>query len=72
MSTLVTIENFSDSISANIAKGALEAAGIACVLQNDTLISSRPYLSVTFGGINLQVKKEDAEKAKKILASTNT
>jgi len=69
--SLVTIQNFPDSISASIAQGALEAEGITSFLQNDTLISSRPELSLAFGGINLQVKTSDAEEAKKILASTN-
>jgi len=68
--SLITIDNFPDNISANLAKGILEAEGIPCYLKNDSIIGIRPELSVAFSGISLQVKEEDAKKAKEILEMT--
>lgn len=68
MADFVIVGNFPDSVSAHIAKGLLEAHGIQCFLENDDLISRSTHLSVAFGGINLKVKEEDSERAKKLLS----
>ena len=67
MSEFITVGNFPDSPSAHIAKGLLEAHNIRCFLENDSLVAGSTHLSIAFGGINLKVREEDAENAKKLL-----
>lgn len=64
MSDLVTIQEFSRLIEGHIAKDILEDAGIECFLLDE--FSSQLY-GGAYSGVRLQVKVEDADKAKKIL-----
>ena len=63
---LVTVEVFHDHIDAEIAKGALEAAGIEAMLQSDDARGTQPSLSMS-RGVELLVRAEDAEKADEVL-----
>lgn len=62
----VTISIFANSIDANISKGKLESEDIKCFLKNDTIIGNTGF-NVTYGGIELVVKEQDAERARAIL-----
>jgi hypothetical protein len=63
----VTIRTFGDEFEAMVAKSALEAAGIECVISADDCGGLRPALSLT-QGIRLVVKVRDAVRANEILA----
>jgi len=50
-------------LDANLAAGQLESAGIDCYIQDQYLIQAKPELANVYGGIKLQIREEDAEKA---------
>jgi len=50
----------------------LEQANLRFVFQNETMVSVLPFHSNAFGGIRLQVHKEDTSKALEILKSFDT
>ncbi|SRR4030042_2714525 len=65
---LATIAQFSQGAEAYIMRGRLETEGIGCFIADEHLISINWLYSNAIGGVKLQVKKSDIEKAKKILA----
>jgi hypothetical protein len=64
---LVTIRTFGNEFEAIVAKSALEAAGIECVIGADNCGGLRPSLSMS-QGIKLVVKFGDAGRAEEVLA----
>ena len=50
-----------------IVKGRLETDGIQCFALDEYTIQAKPGLSDAYGGVKLQVREEDAEKAIRIL-----
>ena len=52
---------------AEIAKGALEAAGIEALIQGDTVGGMREHLAWSGAGFRLLVRKPDEAAARKIL-----
>jgi hypothetical protein len=62
---LVTVATFPEPMEANMARSALEAAGIEVFLQGETANSMIP---VAFSA-GLQVRAEDEAAARKVLAS---
>jgi hypothetical protein len=64
----VVIRTFGDEFEAMVAKSALEASGIECVISADDCGGLGPALSLT-QGIRLVVKVRDAVRANEILAS---
>jgi hypothetical protein len=65
---LVTLRTFASEFEANIAKSALEAFGIPCMLSHDDCGGQRPHLTLT-GGVQLVVRSADAERAEEVLTS---
>jgi hypothetical protein len=65
MDDLVTIRTFSQSIDFEMAKSYLESCGVECFGRNE--IINRAYINLVDGGIQLQVHKEQAEEAIKLL-----
>jgi hypothetical protein len=65
MAELVTIRTFSQSIDFEMAKSYLESCGIDCFGKNE--IINRAYINLVDGGIQLQVRAEQAEEAVKLL-----
>jgi hypothetical protein len=63
---LVTVLRTLNGAEAHVARSALEAAGIDVTVINEELGST---LSVTTGGVRLQVRSEDADEARDILAN---
>ena len=63
---LITIQTFTNDPEAYLAKGALEAFGIDCMLGRDDCGGQRPHLTLT-GGLRLLVRAEDAERAAEVL-----
>jgi hypothetical protein len=65
---LVTIRTFASEFEAQIAKSALEAFGVPCMISHDDCGGQRPHLTLT-GGIQLMVRSVDAERAEEVLTS---
>jgi hypothetical protein len=65
---LVTIRTFVSEFEAQIAKSALEAFGIHCMISRDDCGGQRPHLTLT-GGIQLIANSADAERAEEVLTS---
>ncbi|MGB0982088.1 MAG: DUF2007 domain-containing protein [Winogradskyella sp.] len=70
--TFVTIAKFQYSAEALIIKGRLEADGIHVFLRDNHTIDTDPLVSNAIGGVKLQVRSKDEEKAKAILKSIKT
>ena len=64
---LILIATFITSIDAELARGALEAAGIESLVRADDCGGTRPHLWM--GGIELLVRDEDANMAREILGT---
>ena len=62
---LVSVGTFLTHIEADLARSALEAAGIESMIQSDDCGGVRPHLWM--GGIQLLVRDEDAQRALEIL-----
>jgi len=65
--SLVVLRTFVNAFEAQVAKGALDAAGIASMIRTDDAGGMRPHLWM--GGVELVVRAEDAVEADKILAT---
>lgn len=65
MEDLVTIRTFSSSIDFEMVKSYLESSGIECFGRDE--IINRAYLANVNGGVKLEVRKEQAEEAMKLL-----
>jgi len=62
---LLVIATFINNIDAELARGALEAAGIESLIRADDCGGTRPHMWM--GGIELLVRGEDADRAREIL-----
>jgi hypothetical protein len=64
---LIVIETFTSQHEADLAKNALEAAGIDAMIKADTAGGMRPHLAWSSGGFQLVVREEDAAAAGDVL-----
>lgn len=64
---LVTIETFSSSWEAQLARACLEAEGVHSVIADEHFHRLYSALSSTLGGVRLQVRPEDADRAAEML-----
>jgi Putative prokaryotic signal transducing protein len=62
---LVVVKTFLTRIDADLAKGALESAGIEAIVRPDDAGGVRPNLWM--GGVGLLVRVEDLNDARQIL-----
>ena len=62
---LVVVRTFLNRIDADLAQGALEAAGIDAMVGADDAEGNQPGLWM--GGVRLLVREEDAEDAAEVL-----
>jgi putative signal transducing protein len=67
MSEFITIMTFDDLPNCHIVKGRLETEGIKCYVQDEYTIQSKPGVADLYGGIKLQIREDDVEKALQIL-----
>ena len=65
---VVTVRTFISEAEAEIAKAALEAFGIQCMLSRDDCGGQRPHLLMG-AGIRLLVRSDDVERADEVLVS---
>lgn len=70
-SDLIVVRTFASRVEAELAKGALEAAGIDSMISADDVGGMRPHLSLT-NGVGLLVRVEDAEQATEVLGPQST
>jgi hypothetical protein len=64
---LVTIEVFSSPWEAQLARACLEAEGVHAVIADEHFYRLYGALSSTLGGLRLQVRPEEAERAAELL-----
>ena len=64
---LVVVRAFGSRPEADLAKGALQAAGIDAMIQADTAGGMRDHLAWSGGGFKLLVRENDAEAAQDVL-----
>jgi hypothetical protein len=62
---LVIVSSFPNRIEAEIAQGALTAAGIESVISADD--AGGQYSSLWMNGVRVMVRQEDASKAQQVL-----
>jgi hypothetical protein len=62
---LLVVRTFLNTFDAELAKSALDAAGIYSMVRADDAGGMRPHLWL--GGVELVVRAEDAEQANEIL-----
>ena len=68
---LVTVDRFLFLADAEIARATLEAAGIDAVLVDENIVRMSWGDAQAHGGVRLQVRAEDADEARAILAETD-
>jgi hypothetical protein len=64
---LVVIQTYGSRPEADLAKGALEDAGIQAMLQADTAGGMREHLAWSGAGFKILVREEDAALARDVL-----
>jgi hypothetical protein len=67
LTPLVTVETFSSAWEAQLARAALEAEGIDAVIADEHFLHLYGALTGTLGGVRLQVRPEDADRATDLL-----
>ena len=63
---LVVVHESGSEIEADLAKGALQAAGIDAMIQSDTAGRQRDHLAWSGAGFKLLVREEDAADAREV------
>ncbi len=69
---MITIATFDTLPDAYIALGRLQAEGIDCRLADEHLVQMDWLYSIAVGGIKLQVREQDAERALQILEADDS
>jgi hypothetical protein len=64
---LVVIQAFGSEMEADMAKGALESAGIDALIQADSAGGMRPHLAWGTGGFKVLVREEDVAAGREVL-----
>ncbi len=65
---LVTVRTFTSESEAEVAKAALEAFGIQCMLRRDDCGGQRPHLLIG-AGIRLLIRSNDSDRVEDVLRS---
>jgi len=68
---IVVVKTFGSRPDAEIAKGALESAGIDAMILADTAGGMREHLAWSGTGFRLLVREDDARAALEVLTSAN-
>lgn len=67
MNNLVTVISFSLPLDAHFAKGKLQSEGIEVFMKDELTAQVNHLYSSAIGGVKLQVKRDDADAAHKLL-----
>jgi hypothetical protein len=65
---LVAVAAFGTPVEANLAKNRLEAGGVQGFLSDEETVGTAWHLTNAVGGIKLQVRQQDVEQARAVLA----
>jgi hypothetical protein len=65
---LVVVQSYASRPEADLAKGALEDAGIQVMIQADTAGGMREHLAWSGAGFRILVREDDATAAREVLA----
>lgn len=65
---LVTVRTYLNKAEAQLAQGALKAAGVDSIVRADDAGGARPHLWL--GGVKLLVRARDKERASEILGNS--
>jgi hypothetical protein len=68
MDDLVTVASFADVPEAELARERLELEGIAAFVIDAQTAGVMPYLTSATGGVRVQVRPTDIERAREILS----
>ena len=71
MTEFITIATFNFVHEITILKSVLDREGIPHLFQNENLITIDPLASLAYGGIQLKIHPNDAERVKQILNDLN-
>lgn len=66
-SKLIVVQSYSSRPEADLAKGALEDAGIPAMIQADTAGGMREHLAWSGAGFKVLVREDDADAARELL-----
>lgn len=66
---LVVVHECGSEMEADLAKGALQAAGLDAIIQADTAGHQRDHIAWSGAGFKLLVREEDAVDAREVLAA---
>lgn len=66
---LVMVHAFASQSEAEVAKSALDAAGIDAMIQADTVGGMRPHIAWSGSGFKILVREEDVTAAREVLES---
>ncbi len=69
---LVTLTVAQDLASARLFQGLLQSAGIECFIPDEHMLSQASYLSGIAGGLRVQVRTADRERAQELLNDFGT
>ncbi len=64
---IIVLDSYYEPLAAHLARTRLEAAGIACFLTNENLVSLNRMYSPVAGGVRLHVYERDAARATEAL-----
>jgi Putative prokaryotic signal transducing protein len=67
---LVVVQSYGNRPQADLAKGALEHAGIQAIVQADAAGGMRDHLAWSGAGFKILVREEDATAARDVLTSS--
>jgi Putative prokaryotic signal transducing protein len=70
--SLVTLSTAPDLATARLMQGLLQSAGIDCFIPDENLLSQASYLSGIAGGLRVQVRTADRERAQAMLDDYRT
>ena len=68
---LITVQRLNTSIDAHLLQNYLESEGIDSFIQDEHTVDINPLFSNAIGGVRLQVREEDVEKAVEIIDTYN-
>ena len=68
---LIVVQSFASQPEADLAKSALEAAGIEAIIQADSAGGMRPHIAWSSSGFKVLVRQEDADDARAVLEASD-
>ena len=68
---LTVVQSFASQPEADLAKSALEAAGIEAIIQADSAGGMRPHIAWGSSGFKVIVRQEDADDARAVLEASD-